>query len=157
MNVEEVVNSAVSLINRQYFNHQVELVVDIQEDIYATMGNPFRLEQVLLNILSNAKSAVEKKLEQKKDSTYKKKINLSLKKDNDTIFIKITDNGIGMPSKVMNKIFEPFYTTKDQHSGTGLGLSISYGIIKEMKGKIRVESKEYEFTKLTIELPLIDY
>lgn len=156
LNVDEVVKNAVSLINKQYLNHQVDLNIEIPNGKYMTYGNPFRLEQVLLNILSNAKSAVDKRLENSVDDRYKKQIKILLEKDDEYIYINISDNGIGMPKKVMDKIFEPFFTTKDQQSGTGLGLSISYGIIKEMNGAIRVESEQNAYTKLTIELPIIE-
>ncbi len=153
LSIDKVAKNAVSLIKRQYANHEVDLIIEIPNDTYYTLGNPFRLEQVFLNILSNAKAAVDEKFEQNyKD--YKKRIKLSMEKDDEYIFINISDNGIGMPIEVMDKIFEPFFTTKDQQSGTGLGLSISYGIIKEMNGEIRVESDPNSCTKLTVELPI---
>jgi len=154
-NVGDVINNSISLINRLYIHHHINLTVDIPEGEFKVLGNPFRLEQVFLNILSNAKSAVDKKMELEKGSDYQKEIKLSLETVDDHIFIHINDNGIGMPKEVVDKIFEPFFTTKDEESGTGLGLSISYGIIKEMKGIIRVESEPCQCTKLTIELPLI--
>lgn len=156
LEVDKVVKNAVSLINKQYLNHQVELNVEIPSSKFITLGNPFRLEQVLLNILSNAKSAVDKRMEVTDDKAYKKQIRILLEKDEEYIYVNISDNGIGMPKKIMDKIFEPFFTTKDQQSGTGLGLSISYGIINEMNGIIRVESEENKCTKLTIELPIIE-
>ncbi len=153
LDVDKVARNAISLINRQYLNHQVELIVEIANGDYHTLGNPFRLEQVFLNILSNAKSAVEKKSKQD-SSNYVKTIKLTMKKNDEFIFIYIKDNGIGMTAEVKDKIFDPFFTTKDQQSGTGLGLSISYGIIKEMNGEIKVESKLNSYTKLTVELPI---
>ena len=153
LKVNEVVKNAVSLINRQYLNHQVDLIMEIPDGEYFTLGNPFRLEQVFLNILSNAKAAVDKRFKNKGED-YKKTIKLTIEKDDEFIFINISDNGVGMSEEVMNKIFEPFFTTKDQQSGTGLGLSISYGIIKEMNGDIRVESDPNSCTKLTVELPI---
>lgn len=156
LNVDVVVNNAVSLINKQYLSHQVNLFVDIPNGNYITYGNPFRLEQVLLNILSNAKSAVDMRQGNIKDKTFKKQIKILLEKDKEYIYINISDNGVGMTKEVMAKVFEPFFTTKDQQSGTGLGLSISYGIIKEMNGVIRVESEQNACTKLTIELPIIE-
>ena len=157
LNVGDVLKSAISLINRQYENQQVEIFIDIPEWNLMSMGNPFRLEQVFLNILTNAKSAVDHRSEQlKAGEEYHKKIKLHMETDNDYIYVNISDNGIGMSKSVMDKIFEPFFTTKDLHSGTGLGLSISYGIISEMNGEIRVESEPDACTKLTIELPLIE-
>jgi signal transduction histidine kinase len=153
LKVDEVVKNAVSLINRQYLNHQVDLIVEIPDGEYFTLGNPFRLEQVFLNILSNAKAAVDKRFNNK-DEGYKKVIKLTMKKDDEFIFIDISDNGVGIPKEITDKIFEPFFTTKDKQSGTGLGLSISYGIIKEMNGEIMVESTPSSCTKLRVQLPI---
>ena len=69
--------------------------------------------------------------------------------------IIITDNGIGINKSIISKVFDPFFTTKSEDKGTGLGLSISYGIISEMDGKIDIESKPNEFTKMTIQLPIV--
>jgi len=154
-NVEDVAKNAISLINRLYIHHQIDLTYSAPDEQCQVMGNPFRLEQVLLNILSNAKSAVDKKMETEKENNYEKQIELSIEKNEDYVYINISDNGIGMEKEIIDKIFEPFFTTKDQESGTGLGLSISYGIIKEMHGNIRVESEPCNCTKLSIELPLI--
>ena len=155
LDVDNVVRNAISLINKQYRNHQIDLIIDIPKEVYKTYGNPFKLEQVLLNILSNAKAAVDRRLEINCDTNYHKQIKILLEKDHEVIYINVSDNGIGMTKEIMDKIFEPFFTTKDQQSGTGLGLSISYGIINKMNGMIRVESEENACTKLTIELPLI--
>lgn len=153
INVNEVAKNAISLINSQYTENKVDLVVNIPSSSFNTLGNPFRLEQVFINILSNAKAAVDDKFN-RKIKNYKKKIKLSIEKDDEFIFINISDNGIGMSEEIMNKIFEPFFTTKDQQSGTGLGLSISYGIIKEMNGVINVKSDQNSCTKLTVKLPI---
>ena len=69
--------------------------------------------------------------------------------------IIITDNGIGINKSIISKVFDPFFTTKSEEKGTGLGLSISYGIISEMDGKIDIESKPEELTKITIQLPIV--
>ena len=75
------------------------------------------------------------------------------KKENDKIEIKVKDNGNGIPQKVLDKIFQPFFTTKPTGQGTGLGLSLSYDIIKAHGGEIKVETKEGEGTTFSILLP----
>jgi signal transduction histidine kinase len=70
--------------------------------------------------------------------------------------VEFLDRGIGMPEENVDKIFNPFFTTKEQGQGTGLGLSISYNIIQEHKGSIQVESKEGEYTKVTVDLPVYE-
>ncbi len=149
-----VINNTISLINRQYTNHQVDLQFDKPNIKLTTLGNPFKLEQVILNLLSNAKSAVDKRATQN-DKPFTKQIKINCNTDDKFIFIKVKDNGIGIPKEIIDRIFDPFFTTKDEESGTGLGLSISYGIINEMKGSIEVMSIPKEHTEITIKLPLI--
>jgi len=86
--------------------------------------------------------------------TYKPTVLVKTKKINDKIEIKVSDNGIGIPQKVIDKIFQPFFTTKPTGQGTGLGLSLSYDIIKAHGGEIKVESKEGEGSEFIIQLPM---
>jgi len=109
---------------------------------------PGKLNQVFLNILSNAVYAVENNNKKEKIIT----ISTALK-DN-VIFIGIKDNGNGIPKDALEKIFDPFYTTKEVGKGTGLGLSISYGIIKDHNGEIMVESTLGEGAEFILKLPI---
>jgi signal transduction histidine kinase len=84
-------------------------------------------------------------------------LNVSTKLEDSRIIIKIRDNGKGIPQEIMERIFNPFFTTKPAGSGTGLGLSISYDIVvQEHKGDIKVDSKEGEYAEFTITLPAIN-
>jgi signal transduction histidine kinase len=89
-----------------------------------------------------------------KGKDYEPTVWVSTKKENGNILIKVKDNGTGIPEKVKDKIFQPFFTTKPTGEGTGLGLSLSYDIIKVHGGHIKVESKEGEGTEFTVELPV---
>ena len=80
---------------------------------------------------------------------------MSTKKSGDKILISVKDNGNGIPKKVLDKIFQPFFTTKPTGQGTGLGLSLSYDIIKAHGGELKVETNEGEFAEFVIILPLI--
>lgn len=113
-------------------------------DIPKIMCYSGKINQVFLNLLSNAKDAIKDK----------GKIIIKTYNDNDYVYISIKDNGIGIKEEIKNKIFEPFYTTKEVGKGTGLGLSITYGIIQDHKGKIEVFSKEGEGTEFLISLPI---
>ncbi len=77
------------------------------------------------------------------------------KKINDKVEIRVKDNGNGIPQKVIDKIFQPFFTTKPAGQGTGLGLSLSYDIIKAHGGEIKVETREGEFTEFLIQIPAV--
>jgi nitrogen-specific signal transduction histidine kinase len=87
-------------------------------------------------------------------SRYEPTVTLSTKKLNDKIEIRVSDNGNGIPQQILAKIFQPFFTTKPTGQGTGLGLSLSYDIVKAHGGDIKVETKEGEFTKFIIQIPV---
>ena len=154
VDVNQVIKDSLSLVSRQYYNHNIEISLNLCKEECITVGNKFRIEQVLLNLLSNAKFAVDERFKNENGINYSKKIDITSHKLDQKVKIDITDNGTGIPEKHLDNIFDPFFTTKDVESGTGLGLSISYGIIKEMKGDIEVESIVNQFTKVSIMLPL---
>ncbi len=109
--------------------------------------------RVILNLVNNAFYAVREKQKLALPS-YRPVVKVSTRKENNKAIIKISDNGSGIPKQVMNKVFQPFFTTKPTGEGTGLGLSLSYDIIKAHGGKISVNSEEGEGTDFIIELPI---
>jgi len=109
--------------------------------------------RVLLNLFSNAFYAMSKK-QSTYDSSYQPTLLIQTVKLSDNLKIIIQDNGVGIPPKILDKIFQPFFTTKPTGEGTGLGLSISYDIIKAHSGKLTVESEEGIKTTFIIEIPL---
>ena len=115
---------------------------------------PQDIGRVILNLLTNAFYAVEEKKRQSSNE-YQPTVAVSTNCSGGEIRIKITDNGNGISSKVVDKIFQPFFTTKPTGQGTGLGLSLSYDIVKAYGGEIKVESKEGEGTKFIIQLPIV--
>ncbi|MBC8385686.1 MAG: tetratricopeptide repeat protein [Candidatus Cloacimonetes bacterium] len=155
IDVNEVIQNALSMVQTQYKNHSIKLETILGNDLGFTKGNKFKLEQVIINLLSNAKDALEEKECKKSNVEFNKKIMIETFSEIDKILIKIEDNGIGIPQENLDNIFDPFFTTKDPEKGTGLGLSIIYGILEEMKGEIRVDSKYNEYTIMKIELPKI--
>jgi len=106
-----------------------------------------KIQQVLVNLFQNARYAVEQ------NENGEKKIGITTKKQNNLLEIEVSDTGIGIGPEKIQKIFDPFYTTKKVGEGTGLGLSISYGIIKEHGGDIYVRSKPGKGTQFVIKLP----
>jgi signal transduction histidine kinase len=127
------------------------LKTDFDESIGKTNVVPQDIGRVLLNLFNNAFYAVTEKKKQSGDE-YERVVSVSTKKENDIITIAVRDNGIGVPQHVVDKIFQPFFTTKPTGQGTGLGLSLSYDIIKAHGGEIKVESKEGEGAEFTIHL-----
>jgi len=114
---------------------------------------PQDIGRVLLNLFNNAFYGVTEKKKHQKEN-YEPTVSVSTKKLNNKIEIRVKDNGIGIPEKVVDKIFQPFFTTKPTGQGTGLGLSLAYDIIKAHGGEIKVETKEGEGAEFIISLPL---
>ena len=110
---------------------------------------PGKLQQVFMNILSNAIDAFEGNTTSKKPT-----ITIRTMHEDNIISVHIKDNGPGIPDEIINKIFDPFYTTKEVGRGTGLGLSVSLGIIEEHRGKIEVQSRTGKGTTFIIKVPL---
>ena len=127
---------------------------DFDKTIHKVVVTPQDIGRVLLNIFNNAFYAVTEKKKQLPAGTgYQPTVSVSTKKTGDEITIEIRDNGNGILQKVLDKIFQPFFTTKPPGQGTGLGLSLSYDIIKAHQGEIKVETKEGEGTLFSIVIP----
>jgi len=152
LSVSEVVFNALSLISRQYESKGIDLQVKYSSRNDVTFGNKYKFEQVILNVLSNARHAVLEK-EKADIADYKKIIKLTTFANRKACGVIIHDNGTGIPESIIGNIFDPFFTTKKEEMGTGLGLSIIYGIVKEMKGEITADSKEGKYTRLVVTLP----
>jgi len=118
---------------------EINLTFYPDDNIPALRGNSYRFEQVILNLLINAKDAIEEK-KRKNSKDFITTINISTKLIDRQVIIEIKDNGNGIKTEDIEKVLIPFYTTKPPGKGTGLGLSISYSIIKELGGKIDIQS-----------------
>jgi signal transduction histidine kinase len=113
---------------------------------------PQDIGRVVLNLITNAFHAVNEKKNSQIEN-YEPKVTVETKKVKNNIQIQVSDNGNGIPKKVLKKVFQPFFTTKPTGQGTGLGLSLSYDIIKSHGGEIKVNTKENEGTAFIITLP----
>jgi signal transduction histidine kinase len=114
---------------------------------------PQDIGRVILNLLANAFYVVDEKKKQQPNG-YEPTVSIQTKKINNKVEIKVSDNGNGIPQKVLDKIFQPFFTTKPTGQGTGLGLSLSYDIVKAHGGELKVETNEGKGTELKIILPI---
>jgi len=134
-----------------------EFNATMQTDFDVTIGKinivPQDIGRVLLNLFNNAFYGVTEKKKQAGEE-YEPTVSISTKKIDRKISINVKDNGIGIPQKVVDKIFQPFFTTKPTGQGTGLGLSLSYDIIKAHGGDIRVETKEEEGSEFIVQIPI---
>ena len=128
----------------------------LKTDFDEKIGNiniiPQDIGRVILNLINNAFYAADEKKKQA-GNDYEPTVSVTTKKNNGKVEIKVSDNGNGVPQKVMDKIFHPFFTTKPTGQGTGLGLSLSYDIVKAHGGELKVETKEGEGSAFIIQLP----
>jgi two-component system, NtrC family, sensor kinase len=130
----------------------------MKTDFDSTIGNiniiPQDIGRVILNLITNAFYVVNEKSKQNIEG-YEPTVEVSSKKDGNKILVSVKDNGNGIPQKILDKIFQPFFTTKPTGQGTGLGLSLSYDIVKAHGGELKVETKEEEGSTFTIQLPTV--
>jgi len=144
-NLNEVAEDAMAIVEHQLEMHKVKVVKELDENLPNIDGNGNQIQQVLINLMINAQQAM--------DGNAGEVRVISHCPDDEHVEILIKDNGPGMPEDVQAKIFEPFFTTKEVGKGTGLGLSVSYGIVREHKGEIVVESAIDEGTTFRMTFP----
>ncbi len=125
------------------FDESIDKIPLVQQDIV----------RVLVNLFNNAFYAVNEKSKQQIEG-YEPTVSVSTKKIKDKVVLTVMDNGNGIPQKIIDKIFQPFFTTKPTGQGTGLGLSLSYDIVKAHGGEIKVDTKQNEGSNFILELPI---
>lgn len=151
--INQSIKSSISMVSEQMYHKDISLNFLDEVELPKLKGNTHRFEQVMLNLLINAKDALDEK-KKKLCKNFKKRIDISAKLINDQIVLEVKDNGNGIKSEDIDKILLPFYTTKAPGFGTGLGLSISYGIIKELNGEIEIQSEISKGTTMRIIIPV---
>ena len=152
--INSVLERALEILGQQLKVRGIEIVWDLAPDLPLILADPDRLEQVFINLLINARDAIDEKWQSQSLQKGEKKIILKTSADDKVITVEVTDTGPGIPASMLERIFEPFFTTKKVGQGTGLGLSISYGIIKDCKGSIRAVSRENEGSSFMVKFPI---
>jgi len=150
LEVNRIIENALRLVDQQLADHNIEVTKEFSLNLPAIEGDPIRLEQVFLNLINNARYAMEKSGKQNKKIVFRT-YHLDGGKQ---IAAEVRDNGTGIPGEVLGKIFQPFFTTKKTGSGTGLGLSVSNRSIEEHKGMIEIDTSVGEGTTLRVILPV---
>lgn len=154
--LNETVRGVLRIIGQQLRLSSIEITLTLEETIPPVFAHDNRLQQVLFNLISNARDAIFMRRENKTaDDSLQGRIALSTFVQDQFVCIRIQDNGIGISQEATERIFEPFYTTKETGQGMGLGLSISYGIVKDYKGDIRIESALGNGTVFTLSFPAV--
>ncbi len=151
LDLQKVIQSVLELMGEQLRLAGIEVTIDCEQPCPVIAGNQIQLEQVFLNLLTNARHAIE----QNRENNARKIFIQGKVTDNDHLQISITDTGGGISENVLPHIFEPFFTTKEIGKGTGLGLSVSYGIVRDMDGTISAENVDGG-ARFIISLPLIE-
>ncbi|HDK41587.1 MAG TPA: PAS domain-containing sensor histidine kinase, partial [Nitrospirae bacterium] len=152
--VNEIFSTVLSLVETQLKRDRITLKKHIPPDLPKILAQPQQIEQVLLNIISNSRHA----LNQKYEGAHKDKIiellgEKVIIEKKPFLRIAVLDHGSGIPTDMLDKVLNPFFSSKPADQGTGLGLSISHGIITDHNGKMSIESMEGKFTRVVIDLP----
>ena len=171
VNLAEPIENALTFFRQQFRAHRIHLREEISEKIPLVKTNRQRLEQIAINFFSNARHAVEKKMEKMADFTgeitvrlHKKllsserlkklQVSQTLSSASEVILFEVADNGIGMDEEVRKRCLEPFFTTREAGDGTGLGLTVSYNLIKSLGWILEIESRANVGSTFRVVIPL---
>ncbi|MGD8741436.1 MAG: PAS domain S-box protein [Desulfobacterales bacterium] len=152
--VNDILQKAFEIFSQQLKLRGIEVIWSIDKKLPKISADPGRLEQVFINLLLNARDAIEEKWGNQEPKAGQKKIILKTACDVRHITCEVCDTGTGIPESISDKIFEPFFTTKEVGKGTGLGLSISYGIVNDCGGSIKVVPNKPEGACFVLQFPL---
>ena len=150
--VNETIRDVMRIIGHQLALQNIEVELGLDETIPAILANKNRFEQVVFNLITNARDAIEQATD---DSTGDSggKIHFRSYAEHGEVVFEVTDTGIGMDSEIRARVFEPFFTTKEVGKGMGLGLAISYQIVRDFGGQITVESRDQGGSRFTLRFP----
>jgi PAS domain S-box-containing protein len=140
VNINDSIRGVLRIIGKQMELENINIELNLGESLPPILAHNNRLEQVIFNLLSNARDALNSKTISD-DITFNKNISITTFLENTRVAFRISDNGAGIPEENLDKIFQPFFTTKEVGKGMGLGLSIIYGIVKDYGGEIHVDSQ----------------
>ena len=147
VSINEVLRQSVSLMLEELRLHNITVVFHLDETQPFVLGNTIQLEQIFVNLLTNARDAMQ--------AVDNRVVTITTHMiDEKTVGVEIADTGAGIPTSLVSRIFDPFFTTKAVGQGTGLGLSITYGIVKEHRGTIEVRSDEGTGTRFILQFPI---
>jgi signal transduction histidine kinase len=151
IDVRPAVDRALSFFREQLRSRSIELTADLAADLPAVRVNPRKLEQIVVNFLSNARHAVEARPDPGETGA----VRVSLTRDpaDGAVVLEVSDNGIGMDEATRRRCLEPFFTTKDVGEGTGLGLSIVFGIVRESGMDLTIESAPGAGSRFRLRIP----
>ena len=152
IDINQPVENALLITGQQLLDHGISIVRKLTGDLPSIFGDPNQLEQVFLNLISNARDALDDSGARKKELI----IASALSEDGGppSVVVSVKDTGAGIPPEILEKVLEPFFSTKPVGKGTGLGLSLCFGIIEAHRGRLEIKSKQGEWTEVRIILPV---
>lgn len=153
IDINKVILNALDLINLQFKKNNIDIILRLDDNLKKIYGDKIALEQLLINLLLNARDAIigKRKVD---DTDFNGCIQITTQLDHEKVDLIIEDNGIGISQDLLKNIWSPFFTTKKRSNGTGIGLSISNKILKEHNGEISIDSQHGVGTKFTIYFPI---
>jgi histidine kinase len=154
--LNEVLRRAFDIFSQQLKLRSIEAVWELDPELPNIDADPGRLEQVFINLLLNARDAIEERWNATAAGRGDDRIVISTRAVAHTVVCEICDTGVGVPPPIADRIFEPFFTTKPAGHGTGLGLSISYGIVQDCRGTIRVRPNPVGGACFVLEFPIAE-
>ena len=155
--LNDVVRGTLAMTQAQLTARGIEVALDLAGDLVPVLGDQYRLEQVLINLINNGRDAVEERRDQRtatEGEGWQMRLDIRTRREDDQMVLEVEDNGVGMGEEVRLQVLEPFFTTKGPDRGTGLGLSISHAIVRDHHGEIECESRQGEGTVLRVRLPV---
>jgi histidine kinase len=154
--INDCIRGPFTVLGRQLELHGVKVELTLNDSLPPIKGDRTRLEQVFLNLIMNARDALDEKEAKADGGPVEKVLRISSYREGNQVVATVADTGVGMSEGVKEKIFEPFYTTKPVGKGTGLGLSISFGIVRDYDGTIAAESKQGRGTTFKLSFPAVE-
>jgi two-component system NtrC family sensor kinase len=145
VDVNQTINQTIDILENFARANTIDIQTDLMDSVPIIAGDQAQLQQVILNLISNAIDAIGK------DGT----VSVKSRADDSVIRVVIADTGPGIPENMQKKIFDPFFTTKSSGKGTGLGLWISYNIIEKLGGSLSLRSQVGQGAEFTITMPIV--
>lgn len=151
VNMKEPIQGVLSIIGRQFSIQRIAIRLDLSEDLPLVKGHNNHFQQVMFNLLNNARDAIQERMETEPELYGD--ILIRTYTEDGKVVVAVTDNGPGISEEVRTKMFEPFFTTKQAGKGMGLGLAITYGIVRDYGGTIRIDSSPGRGTTFYLVFP----
>jgi PAS domain S-box-containing protein len=151
LDINQPIENALLITGQQLLDHNISLVKRLAEDLPEILGDSNQLEQVFLNLIANAKDAMDP-VEGQKELTITS--DFDNEKEPPSVVVSIKDTGVGIPQENLDKVFEPFFSTKPVGRGTGLGLSLCFGIIEAHGGRLEISSQPGKGSEVKVNLPV---